>query len=158
MTRAELSDLLEKCSRLCVEMARSFVTDDLPEAITFQLLPNQSFDEHPLEGDQQLFPGDSLAGPDDHLALDFEGAVGFLWRDGKVPEWVDLSVVAADAEITTIEMLCCGRFTSDPDSIYYTKRGQGPFGIKSPALPAGWSEGQRFRLFSPRELRRSLQD
>lgn len=45
-----------------------------------------------------------------------------------------------------VKMLCCGRFTSDPQKMYYSERGFGPFGIKSPDLPRDYTEGLQFEI------------
>lgn len=39
-----------------------------------------------------------------------------------------------------------GGFTNDHDKMYDTRRGTGPFGIKSPVFPFGYEEGSKFSL------------
>jgi hypothetical protein len=87
--------------------------------------------------------------------LNAQEVVELLWRDALVPVWINILVTAADSEHTFFELSCCGRFASEDSLLYYTKLGQGPFSVKSPALPPRWREHQeRFDLkdspaFSP---------
>jgi len=153
MTRDEFSLLLAQCTRQCVDLAKRYIVEALPESYTYQLLPNQSCDDHQLEDDQTLYPEDSQPSLDDHISLDHDGVVNFLWRNGATPEWIDISVVDITASETVIELLCCGRFTGISTRLYYHAQGTGPFGIKSPALPADYIDGAKFNLFNPREKR-----
>jgi hypothetical protein len=83
---------------------------------------------------------------DDSLALDAvlppmtrADALAWLWRDGRVPAWIDVSVAAVDARTTYVRLTCSGRFRGRRDALYY-QDGYPPFGIKSPRLPADWDE------------------
>ena len=75
----------------------------------------------------------SLCGP--WLAKE---AVTYLWRDGKVPEWIDVAVEAVDHR-SLVALRCCGRFTSSEELLYHSPSGLPPLSIKSPALPPDWS-------------------
>ena len=68
-----------------------------------------------------------------------------LWRDGRVPEWMDLSVVDVAQGSTVLEALCCGRFTDDETLLYHKTEGAPPFHVTSPALPPN-HDGGRFSL------------
>ena len=61
--------------------------------------------------------------------------VSLLWRDRRVPEWIDITVIAADARATYFELSCCGRFTGRADFLYYNWTDVPPFGVKGPAYP-----------------------
>ena len=69
--------------------------------------------------------------------------VALLCRDGTCPEWIDIHPEAVGPGVTVFRLLCCGRFTADSAKLYYTSRALGPFGIKSPALPHKFREGDR---------------
>ncbi len=75
-----------------------------------------------------------------------EDVVNLLWRNGLVPEWIDLCVFDADENFTHISLACCGRFTSAPSAIYYMYE-YAPFIEKGPALPPGYKQGVKFDLF-----------
>jgi hypothetical protein len=69
---------------------------------------------------------------------DLERAINFLWRTGKVPEWIDVSVVAADEEFSYVECRCCGRFVVTEEYLYHRAAGIPPFHVLSPPLPPDW--------------------
>src|SRR5215212_10278346 len=78
--------------------SQEFVINQLPSNCRYIIFPNQSYDKNPLEGDEQLFPEDSLSL---HLYVgpyDAGQVVEYLWRNGKIPEWVNVSVYSYDAE------------------------------------------------------------
>jgi len=72
--------------------------------------------------------------------------MALLCRDGRCPEWIDISVEAVGEGVTVFRLTCCGRYTADPGRMHYTRHGLGPFGVKSPVLPRGFREGERFSL------------
>ena len=124
------------------------VRQALPEDSRFLIEPNQSYDGNPLVGDEQVFPQDSAA---PHLkGVSLEVAVDWLWRVGKVPEWVNLRAYDADEAVSYILMECCGRFTARSDLLYHRAEGYPPFHVTSPALPSfDWEsveESGRFDL------------
>ena len=147
MDRDELRDLLKRCTTECLTYSREFLIDRLPDDVIYWLYANQSYDGHPPEPDEVLYPEDSL-GRHQRRELDDDGVVRFLWREGRVPEWVDMTVVDVDDDHTFIELLCCGRFTANRQRLYYERQGRGPFGVKGPYLPPSFREsGEKpFRL------------
>lgn len=80
---------------IALEFARRFVVQNLPYERRFHLIPNCSYDGNPLVGEQETFPEETL--PDDQFIgpLTEQQVLEWLWRQGKVPEWVNVSVVAA---------------------------------------------------------------
>lgn len=72
--------------------------------------------------------------------------VSLLYRDGRCPQWIDISAVRVGDAFTELQLLCCGRFTNDGNKMYDTRRGTGPFGIKSPVFPFGYEEDSKFSL------------
>jgi hypothetical protein len=138
MDEATFQRHLHEASELAVTFARNFATNALPEGRLFLVYPNQSFDEHPLRSDETLYPADTLPDGTTPTAITEEVVVGSLWRSGKVPEWIDVSVLRVAGSDTVLRLICCGRFTSDEHLLYYQK-GHPPFGIKSPDLPPRWT-------------------
>jgi hypothetical protein len=120
-----------------VRYAKSMVRHALPDSWRFFIKPNASYDGNPLVDDETLYPNDSLPTGAPVGPLTFEQALNWLWREGKVPEWVDVSVYAADTVHTYVWLACCGRFSGLEKRLYY-RDDVPPFGIKSPDLPAGW--------------------
>ncbi|MBL8715246.1 MAG: hypothetical protein JNL79_04590 [Myxococcales bacterium] len=107
------------------------------------MLLDQSYDGH-AGPEARLFPEEN--GRTVHCA-DAEAVVDLLYRDGRVPEWVDLTVVGEDVATTIVEVRACGRFVEDDARLYYTWcPDQAPFGLEGPTLPVGWVQGQRFSI------------
>lgn len=68
--------------------------------------------------------------------LKADAVVSLLWRDHRVPEWIDISVWEADMHLTHFDLMCCGRFTAESHRLYYNWTDVPPFGVKGPAYPA----------------------
>ncbi len=141
------------CAR---DFARTFVEEPLPDAMRFDVHLNSSYDGN-AGPEVRLFPEDSS----ERSALRTKDSSSFevvdlLWRDGLVPEWVDLTVEGETGDATLVEVLACGRFSGDETTLYYTWTDHAPFGPKGPALPVGYVEGQRFSIYD-RSSCRSLE-
>jgi hypothetical protein len=149
MKRDRFEKHLSEAIRLAIDVAQRYVKQDLPSQLVFDVYPNQSCDENPLVEDEQLFPGDSRL-PDDAIQMETEAqVVEFLWREEKVPEWIDINVASATKQQTCLRLLCCGRFTATAKLLYHQRGGIPPFSVKSPYLPPGYDseaepETQRF--------------
>jgi hypothetical protein len=131
--------------------ARSMVCEDLPERLVFWVRLNQSHDGHPPQPGEMRFPDDRT--PQRAAALhrsDAATVVAELWRDGRVPEWVDVAVVDETGTETVVELVCCGRFTSDAGRLYHTREGAPPFHVVSPALPPD-HDGMPFSIHTRQE-------
>lgn len=142
MDKEIFRDHFMRATRISYELAKEMVSNHLPESFRYSVHLNSSFDGNPLEPGEQVFPDDlaqhgKCVGP-----LLEEQVIELLWRDGLVPEWIDISVQRTDGKETYFELLCCGRFTKQAEHLYYSKT-VCPFGCKSPNLPPGWETGDR---------------
>ncbi len=150
MDRDTLADHLRYAYCVTVDLARPFVVQTLPEQVHFLLYPNQSYDGNPLTDDEETFPAESLP-RDQYLGpLTEEEVLVWLWRDGKVPEWVNISVTAQDERFTYIALRCCGRFSAKEEKLSHWRDGHSPFHILGPARPRGWKnlkESSKFDLY-----------
>jgi hypothetical protein len=142
VTRSEFERLLRKATAAAINFARDLVLDSLPNDSQYRVVLNQSYDWKVEEGDL-TFPEDAGI---TRSGLSVEEVVEILYRDGRCPVWIDVSVEAVAGLTTSIRLLCAGRYTNDEARMYYVTRKMGPFGIKSPALPVGYREGQKFAL------------
>jgi len=133
MDRTTFAGNLESAAKLLLPFTRSLISNALPDEVRFLVQPNATYDGNPLEDDEQRFPNDVRSGP-----LTAEQAVERLWRDGKVPEWINLSVHSYDVNFTYAELLCCGRFTALDRHLYHRAEGRPPFHILGPTIPPGW--------------------
>ena len=150
MDRETFEERLHAAARWAVACARHYVRQLLPDEAAFLVLPNRSYDGNPRVGDEEVFPGESL--PDGQSCGPWSAAevVAFLWRSGKVPEWIDVSVRAEDGLRSLVELRCCGRFTASEELLYHRYEGIPPFSVKSPYLPPGWESVEasgRFDLY-----------
>ena len=138
--RSVFEQRVRKPAEQALQFARQFVVQPLPDQLVFRVYPNQSYDGHPRVADEEVFPDETLGNGCFHGPWSVEEVVGFLWRHGKVPEWVDIAVESEDTCCTIIALRCCGRFTSQEELLYHRPGGCPPFSIKSPCFPPGlWS-------------------
>jgi hypothetical protein len=129
------------------DFAKRFIEERLSDEMRFHVHLNSSYDRN-AGAEFKVFPGDSA--DDRALAtkgLDEDGVVGLLWRDGFVPQWIDLAVVGETGATTILDVVACGRFTDDAERLYYANTGVAPFGVKGPDLPAKYIEGNRFSIY-----------
>jgi hypothetical protein len=136
--RGTFEERLREVARLVVLFAREHVLQQLPDDVAFRVYPNQSFDGNPRVGDEVVFPDESLPQGKFLGPWSPEEVVEYLWRTGKVPEWIDAAVESEDGQRSLIGLRCCGRFTASEELLYHRRGGLAPFSIKSPVLPPGW--------------------
>jgi hypothetical protein len=134
MDRDVFRDRLLGATKRCREFAAGFVLDTLPGSYAFWVVLNCSYDGD-LNEHEVVFPDDvskhgRRVGP-----INAEDVVSLLWRDGRVPEWIDIMVYEADEHATYFELSCCGRFTDQDRFLYYDWTDFAPFGVKGPAYP-----------------------
>jgi hypothetical protein len=147
MDRRTFESRLTESTNLAVEFARDFVFNLLPSHYRYLLFPNQSYDGNPLVEDEIIFPEESLP-QDKYLGpLTGDEVVSYLWRNGKVPEWVDVNVHSVDENYTYLRLLCCGRFTATDTLLYHQHEGRPPFHMRSPYLPPGWGSIEQSSKF-----------
>jgi hypothetical protein len=141
---------LTKALERVLSFTRERVINPLPSSCRCLIFPNSSYDGHPLEDDEEVFPGESLPKGEYLGPLEAEEVVEHLWRDGKVPEWINMCVYSYDENHTYVELECCGRFTANDEALYHIRPGVPPFSVQSPALPWKWNsveEHGKFDLF-----------
>ncbi len=149
MTESDFLDHLNIASKHCAAFVRDMVTNTLPDKFLYLVLPNQSYDGNPLNQDESIFPEDTLRPGILPRPREASEVVDCLWRDGKIPEWIDILVRRVTPEFTIFKLECCGRFTENRDLLYYRDGGCAPFGIKGTVLPPRWKsvkENGRFDL------------
>lgn len=139
---------LREAAATARDFARSFVEQPLPDPVVFRVRLNSSYDGDPRVGDEIVFPEDgSFERAEPLAACDEQQVLEALWRAGRVPEWIDVSVIGETGTATKVQLLCCGRFTAQDDLLYHAHEGRPPFHVTSPVLPIGHEDGQRFSLY-----------
>jgi len=160
MDRDVFLDHLLRATEHARDFATRFVLDSLPGAHAFWVLLSRSYDLNPLKDDEIVYPGDvqrygNRVGP-----LMAHDVVSLLWRDRRVPEWIDISAWEADEHATYFELICCGRFTAKSERLYYTWTDVPPFGVKGPVYPRrlalSAARGDHIEKFSLAESRETV--
>ena len=156
MDKSVFSERLWRAAECARDFARTLVIERLPDAIRFEVHLNQSHDGNPLHPDERVYPEDTERIPASRRSrLTREEAVELLWREGAVPEWVNLSVSREDGEHTLIGLECCGRFTANTQRLYHEREGYPPFHVLGPSLSPSYDseKGGRFSLYWYSEVR-----
>lgn len=129
------------------DFARRFIAETLPDELRFRVRLNSSYDGNPLVKDETVFPNDSgYEKANAFKDCSEQEVLDLLWRDERVPEWINFSVIGENGAVTIIEVLSCGRFTADEGLLYHLREGRPPFHVLGPALPPEWNEGERFSI------------
>ena len=150
MERVTFEKRLTDAAQSAVQFARTLVRQPLLDEFALLVVPNRSYDGMPRRSDEEVFPDDSLPAGYKHGPWSVAEAVAFLWRAGKVPEWIDLHVAAEDGKRSLVELWCCGRFSADEELLYHQHGGMAPFHVLGPPLPPNWQGAElsgRFDLY-----------
>lgn len=143
MERTVFSDHLGQATAALLTATRPCVVEHLPDPIIYLVGFGCSYDGNALEDDERTFPDDPSSGtPLGPWTVD--QVITNLWRDGWVPEWIDMTVHAASDSFTTMLLECCGRFTTGTH--LYHRQWKPPFSTKIGPLPPGLKDGERFSL------------
>lgn len=143
MTRDELVRRLALAADEAIVFARTCVVDTIPNARLFDIAVIPHHDgrvDPPLDDLYRRSRRGVLAD------VDPERAVTELWHDGKVPEWIDISVKEvghppddAWALVTFVE-LRCSRTIAPDDALWYAGTGNAPFHVLGPSIPRAFLE------------------
>ena len=143
MTENEFLNLLRVSTRSCSEFAKNYITNKLPEDFKYSVVLNVSNDD-PALTQFDIYPEDS--GKKAEL-IDEKEVIKLLYRNGKIPVWIDISVECVHQNKTIIHLLCAGRYSDKSEDYYYNHHDTvSVFGIKGPVFPTGYVEGEKFRL------------
>ena len=157
MNRPRFEELLLKASRTVVAFTREFVWNPIPDAVQYRVYPNMSYDKHPDGRILTDYPEDSKLARESLVFSDPSQVVDFLWREGRVPEWIDVQIKEVSEQHATVELICCGRYTADENAMYYSQSDMGPFGVKGPALPPEWKSDRPKEKFDLYWLKHNLE-
>jgi len=134
MTREEFDDHLKSATQMAIGFARRFVTNVIPDEGIYVVLLNQSNDKR-RRPDDVVFPGDDADWV--RSGLSAEEVITLLYRDGRCPVWIDISVEAVLPGRALVQLLCSGRYTDNDQRLYYAASSVMPFGVKGPTFPPG---------------------
>ncbi|GAB1264784.1 hypothetical protein [Aurantivibrio infirmus] len=130
---------------LARDFSQGYILEVLPEKIKFIVLLGQSYDGRPLEEREVAYTEDYEER--ERLFDSADSVVNLLWREGWVPEWINVQIRKEDSTFTYVELVCCGRFSNDKHLINHAHEGRAPFHVVGPALPLGYRDGEKFSLY-----------
>jgi hypothetical protein len=143
---------LREAATVARDFARKYIEEPLPDPILFRLRLNSSYDGNPRVGDERVFPEDSSLGRAEKVQLcNEQQVIDELWRDGRVPEWIDVAAIGETGGATLLQLMCCGRFTAEEGLLYHAWEGRPPFHVTGPTLPVGYEDGQKFSIYDRAE-------
>ena len=135
-----------------------FCWNDLPSGDRYFIILNSSYDGNPLAPGEHVFPDHDVPQADARVPRSAEEVVERLWRDGKIPEWIDITPYEVGDGFLYSELRCCGRFTDDEGHLYHKREGYPPFHIFGPILPVGYRDLEhdgKFDLHCYRDRKKS---
>lgn len=138
MTKEEFKDNFLKALDGLIPFTQEFVINDLPSEVKFIIKPNSSYDGNPLVDDEEIFPNDNVNIDSQMSPCDFDNAIDYLWRNGKVPEWINVSVYRCDTNYTYVKLESCGRYSGNINNLYHVQEGRPPFHALSPSIPLNY--------------------
>ncbi len=142
MTKVEFNNLLSECSLKAIDFAEYYVTNNLPKKVIFNVVLNVSKDDPKLKR-FDIFPEDNNK---KYSLIKQQKVVDLLFRNNKIPVWVDINVESIYNNHTVISLFCSGRYSDDSEQYYYNNNGTACFGVKSPNLPVDYIEGEKINL------------
>ena len=119
-----------------VAFARRQVVETLPDSVRIKLCLGQWTEQHAVsaEKDIQPLPPALLEKTEEQLAaLTPEECVELLCYEGRVPGWINLSVVSEDGQNTFVEAVTSGWMTSDESLLH--EGTNPPFQVRGPSAP-----------------------
>jgi len=133
ISRGGFSTNLVSAAQHALEFARTLVFNELPDVIRYVVYLGASYDGNALIDDEETFSEDYTERIRQYS--DSSDVVNLLWRDGKVPEWIDVAVESEDGKSTSVRLDCCGRYSDDVAQIYHAHENRAPFHVLGPSAP-----------------------
>lgn len=158
LTREQFAKHLELGIAAVRKSIAKYCWNELPNQDRYYVILNSSYDGNPLAAGEYLFPDHDLPQFDTRAPHSAEEVLTRLSRDGKVPEWIDITPYQADGAFLYSELLCCGRFTDNDAFLYHKGEGYPPFHIAGPVWPVGYTSLERdgkFDLHCYRDRKKS---
>jgi hypothetical protein len=146
MTRAEFARRLHEAAMRALAFARELVVNDVPDDHRFDLFikPHGPGHDGPIVDPCLQDLWDRSRGIARELTVD--QVITELWHDGRVPEWIDISLGAIELprddrwRVVSFIELHCSRTLVDDAGLWYANEGAPPFHIQGPSIPRDWSD------------------
>ena len=62
----------------------------------------------------------------ENKVIDFDQVVNLLWKNAKIPKWIDCNVYSVSSDFTIVHLLFSRQFREE-EELYYLESGTGPF-------------------------------
>lgn len=141
MHKNHFKDNLKKSTLSAIEFGVKFINNKISNNITYDVALNCSYDENLI--DYEIYREDDKKLIKD---IDLDKVVEVLYRNGKVPAWINISICKSNKRNTRLMLECAGRYTDDLSNLYYVSSGTHPFGVKSPQMLPWIKEGDKYYL------------
>lgn len=129
MTKKDFKINLEKALEGLIDFTQEMVINKLPYDCKFIIETNCSYDGNELEDDEEIYPDEKIDETNSINPATKSTVIDYLWRNGKVPQWIDVQVKNCDQSFSYISLQCCGRFSA------YPNHKDGPFRALGPNIP-----------------------
>lgn len=126
MTKEDFKISLKKALDGLIVFTQEMVVNKLPLNYKFIIKTNCSYDGNELEEDEEIYPDDMIDESNLINPATEETAINYLWRNGKVPQWINVQVSSCDSDFSYITLECCGRYSAFPNHKDGPFRGLGP--------------------------------
>jgi hypothetical protein len=141
LSRDQFGRNLADATRTAIEIARTWVLDELPDAARYDLWLVLGDERDVPRFDPELA---SLVGARP-AGLTGEQVIAALWHEGRAPEWIDISVVDVAEGCTYLELRLSRHLSSERRPLWYVQDGVPPFHTCGPYMPRDRSD-ERFFL------------
>ena len=118
MTKQEFLFHLQGASLVSLKFAENYIKNKLTTDFKYNVILNASTD-NPNLTQFDIYPEDNKKMK---LDLTDNEVVELLYRNGKVPVWIDINVLKSNRKSITFNLLCAGRYSDDKKEYYYEHR------------------------------------
>ncbi|MGE6355364.1 hypothetical protein ACQKCJ_15965 [Flavobacterium sp. NPDC079362] len=146
MTKEDFKINLEKALKGLLDFTQEMVTNKLPHDYKFIIKTNCSYDGNELENDEEIYPDDKINETNSINPATKSTAIDYLWRNGKVPQWINVQVSSCDANFSYITLECCGRYSA------FLNHKDGPFRGSGPSIPYRYYDSNTEKLLHKVDL------
>lgn len=129
MEKEDFKINLKKALDGLIDFTQEMVTNKLPHEYKFIIKTNCSYDGNELTADEEVYPDDKIDETSSINPATESTVIDYLWRNGKVPQWINLQVSSCDSNFSYITLECCGRFSA------ILNHKDGPFRALGPNIP-----------------------
>lgn len=131
MDKQEFAARFKLAANSCRDFTQSMIIEELPKSLRFNF---GIADRLPVDARGHVkFIGGRLLKPEELKGLAKARAGQFLWVDGKIPVWINLTVDYFDESHTYIEILFNAQLLTDClDRLMHEREGNPPFHVLGP--------------------------